>query len=51
MAIRENGRLEVYSDFILVNEYINPYYQCVDIESGQDEFYMKFVRLDKLKPG
>ena len=24
IAMRENGRFEVYSDFMLVNEYINP---------------------------
>ena len=24
LIVRENGRLEVYSDFMLVNEYMNP---------------------------
>ena len=43
LAVRENGRLEVYTDFILVNEFMNPMRQCVDIESGADKFYMKFV--------
>ena len=43
LAVRENGRLEVYSDYILVNEFMNPWLQCVDVESGVDKFYMKFV--------
>ena len=43
IAIRENGRIEFYSDFILVNEYTNPRLQCIDIESDFDKFYLKFV--------
>ena len=44
IVIRQNGRLEVYSDFILVNEYINPFLQCVDVDTNFNEFYFKFVK-------
>ena len=43
MVLRENGRIEVYSDFILVNEYYNYELQCVDIATDFNEFYFKFV--------
>ena len=43
MVLRENGRFEVYSDFILVNEYYNHELQCVDIATDFNEFYFKFV--------
>ena len=33
IVVRENGRLEVYADFMLVNEYIHPLYQCVDVDT------------------
>ena len=33
IVVRENGRIEVFADFMLVNEYINPLYQCVDVET------------------
>ena len=42
--MRENGRFEVYSDFILVNEYTNPRLQCVDIDTDFDKFVLKFVK-------
>ena len=45
VAVRENGRVEFYSDFVLVNEYMNPKIQCVNIDSGQDSFNMKFVEI------
>ena len=42
--MRQNGRLEVYADFMLVNEYINPQLQCVDVETDFNQFYLKFVK-------
>ena len=47
LVLRENGRFEVYSDFILVNQYFNPSLQCVDIETDFDQFYLKFVEADR----
>ena len=44
IVIRENGGFEVYSDFMLVNEYMNPTLQCVDVETDFDRFYLKFVK-------
>ena len=29
---------------MLVNEYINPLYQCVDVETDFNQFYLKFVK-------
>ena len=43
LVLRKNGRFEVYSDFMLVNEYMNPHSQCVDIETDFNQFYLKFV--------
>lgn len=42
--MRENGRFEVYSDFMLVSEYHNPQLQCVDIETDFNQFFLKFVK-------
>jgi len=47
MVLRENGRIEFYSDFILVNEYYNPNLQCVDIATDLNEFFLKFVKQAK----
>lgn len=44
LVVRENGRFEVYADFILVNEYTNPKLQCVDIATDFNQFYLKFVK-------
>lgn len=44
IAIRENGKIEVYSDFILVDEYYDPDHQCVDIETNFNSFYLKMVK-------
>ena len=41
MVLRENGRVEVYSDFILVNHIYDPTFQCVDIEIGNSYFFLK----------
>ena len=50
--MRENGRFEVYSDFMLVNEYINPKLQCVDVETDFNQFVLKFVeKSHKVKEG
>ena len=43
MVVRENGRVEFYSDFILVNEYYNPKLQCIDIATDLNQFFLKFV--------
>ena len=44
IVVRENGRFEVYSDFMLVNEYINEKLQCVDVETDFNQFVLKFVK-------
>ena len=44
IVVRENGRFEVYSDFMLVNEYSNPAYQCVDVETDFSQFMLRFVK-------
>ena len=44
IVVRENGRVEFYSDFILVNEYYNPKLQCVDIATDFNQFFLKFVK-------
>ena len=44
LVLRANGRFEVYSDFMLVNEYMNPTLQCVDIETDFNQFYLKFCK-------
>ena len=41
--VRENGRLEVYSDFMLVSDYLTDERQCVDIETDFNQFFLKFV--------
>ena len=43
MVVRENGRLEVYSDFMLVSDYLTDEKQCVDIETDFNQFFCKFV--------
>ena len=42
--MRENGRFEVYSDFMLVNEYVDPELQCVDVKTDFNQFFLKFVK-------
>lgn len=44
IVVRLNGRVEVYSDFMLVNEYFNLDLQCVDVETDFNQFYLKFVK-------
>ena len=44
LVLRENGRFEVYSDYMLVGEYYNPQLQCVDIATDFSQFYLKFVK-------
>ena len=44
VVVRENGRVEFYSDFILVNEYYNPGLQCIDIATDFNQFFLKFVK-------
>ena len=42
VLLRENGRLEFYSDFIYTDMCHNENKKCVDIESGDTNFYFKF---------
>ena len=44
IALRENGRVEIYSDFIYVDQFHDPNMQCVDIETGSFNFYFKMVK-------
>ena len=51
LVVRENGRLEVYSDFMLVSDYLTDERQCVDIETDFNQFFLKFViNADKVTP-
>lgn len=43
VILRENGRFEVYSDFMLVYEFYDVKQQCVDIQTDFSKFYLKFV--------
>ena len=36
--------MEVYSDYMLVNEYYNPKFQCIDVRTDFNKFFLKFVR-------
>ena len=44
IVVRQNGRIEIYADFMLVNEYVNPLYQCVDVGTDFNQFYLKFIK-------
>ena len=44
VVVRENGGFEIYYNFSLVNEYLNPLFQCVDVETDFEQFYLKFVK-------
>ena len=44
LVLRENGKFEVYSDFMLVSERLAPCSQCVDIETDFNQFFLKFVK-------
>ena len=45
MAIvsRKNGRIEFYSDYMLVHEYFDKTKICVDIKTDDSTFYFKFL--------
>ena len=47
-VLRENGRIEFYSDFMLVEEYYREKKRCVDIETDAKIFYYHFI--DTTKP-
>ena len=42
-VLRKNGRIEFYSDFMLVEEYYEHDKPCVDIETDAEIFYYKFL--------
>ena len=44
LALRMNGRVEVYSDFRLVHEFYDACNQIVDIETDLNQFYIKVVK-------
>ena len=43
LVLRENGAVEVYSDFMKVSEYLNSDNPCVDIETTTTDFFLKCV--------
>ena len=43
LVLRENGRVEIYSDFMKVSEYYNALSPCVDIETTTTNFFLKCV--------
>mmetsp|Transcript_8564 Transcript_8564/g.10593 ORF Transcript_8564/g.10593 Transcript_8564/m.10593 type:complete len:143 (+) Transcript_8564:1746-2174(+) len=53
VVLRENGRLEFYSDFIYTDHLHDPAKQHVDIEVGAKNFYFKLVKnaqqIDQIK--
>lgn len=51
IVLRQDGTVEVYSDFVLVDTFNNPKEQCVDIETDDKKFYFKLVLdSDKVNP-
>ena len=48
IVVRQNGRWEVYSDFMLVYDWYDIAMQCVDIETDFNQFYLKFVERSHL---
>ena len=46
-VLRDNGRIEFYSDFMLVEEYYRKNKPCVDIETDATIFYYKFKEKKK----
>lgn len=40
--VRANGRIEFYSDFMLVEEHYEEDAPCVDAETDAEKFYYKF---------
>lgn len=44
LALREDGSVEVYADFIYADKIYDEESQCVDIESGNRSFFFKMVR-------
>ena len=49
MAIvtRKNGRIEFYSDYMLVHEFYDEKKICVDIKTDDQTFYFKFMEFTK----
>ena len=43
VVLRENGRLEFYSDFMQVDEHFDPAALCVDIQTDSDLFCLRFA--------
>ena len=41
MAIRENGRVDFYSNFMLVEDHFDEKEPVVDVETGQNFFCIK----------
>ena len=44
LALRENGCVEFYSEFIYVDQLNEAAHECVDVEVGHNNFYFKFVK-------
>lgn len=43
IVLRENGRVEVYANFMKVSEYMNNMYPAVDVETTTEHFFLKCV--------
>ena len=50
-VLRANGRIEFYSDFMLVEEHFDQDRPCVDIETDAELFYYKFLEQCKDERG
>lgn len=44
IVVRLNGCFEVYSNFMLVSNHYDKNYQCVDVMTDFNQFYLKFVK-------
>lgn len=43
LVVRQNGRFEVYYDFMLVSNFEDRNYQCVDVLTDFNQFFLKFA--------
>ena len=46
VALRESGRIDFYSNFMLIEDYYEEDYKCIDIETGVVDFLFKFKTKD-----
>ena len=47
IALRKNGAFEVFTDFNLASSYFEPSYQCIDIGTDYNQFYLRFIKVKR----